>query len=345
MKSRIIVLLDEPLNGCNKLWLLRGLNEAGLEVKVIPMPVQIFSLEQSSKIGKLMARILVILQASIAIMYSKRKDVIFCWNHWTGIYVNLLGHVFAKRIISYNWLTPSNNRLTRWMLNFALKNKRLWAITNSNQNKELLERKFNLKKQNNIVFIPDVYDNLCDMVHDNVSPNDRYVFMGGASNRDWDMFLDVAREFDSVKFIGVASKIEWNESIVIPDNVIMKFDIKDSDYYSIMEKSYLVLVLLKEEKVAGLINILKAVQLGKLVISSRIDATDQYFPVEQKKYLVGRGNKEELVGKIKAIFRYSADEYNENLEMMQKYILDNFSPKNAMVKIREIINTIVDNRS
>lgn len=340
MKSRILLLLDEPIKGCNKLWLLNGLIDSGIETKVFSMPFQIFKMEQKGRMGKLFARICILLQAAVAIICTRSNDIIFCWNHWTGVYTNLMGQPFSKKIISYNWLTPSENKFTGKLLNRALNNRNLWAITNSKKNKDLLIKRFNIENQTNLIYIPDVFDDQSDMVNSKGYPEDKYIFMGGISNRDWKLFLTVAKLYPDLKFIGVASKVEWDSTLNIPENVSVMFDVSDRAYYSLMESAYLILVLLKEDKVAGLINILKAIQLGKVVISTKIDATDQYYSEKHKNFLIDFGNEEKLYREIKIVFNYSLEEYTDRVEELQEFIINHFSPQYAMTRIIEIINDI-----
>ena len=56
-----------------------------------------------------------------------------------------------------------------------------------------------------------------------------YIFSGGSSYRDWDLFIDVAKKLSTCKFVGIARRSKFPNT-QLPPNVEMHFDVNESDF-------------------------------------------------------------------------------------------------------------------
>ena len=105
-----------------------------------------------------------------------------------------------------------------------------------------------------------------------------------------------------------------------------------------MKKSYITICPLKENRVSGLINIIKSIQYGIPCITTDLDVTSIYYPEEIKKDLLfERKNEEELKRKIIECYSISKEKYIELATKLQKHLKENFNPnKNVKDLIDEL---------
>ena len=338
MDKKIIVLYDTTLKKCDKLWVAKGLRNRGYEVRVLTCPCYIFKIEKKGKVGKLLAKVLITLQCIYAILVSRKEDTIFCWNHWTGLIMNML--IGEKRhIISYNWLTPQVNPRTRHIYAKALENPNLTAIINCEENYEHLINDYQVEDKKNIFYIPDVYDDNAEFKTPHMCDKKAFCFMGGVENRDWELFFSLAVECPELDFVGVTSKNVSFDFHRFPSNVRMYYDLNTEEYYKLMEDAYLCICLLKEERVSGLINVLKAAQLGKIMLISKNPVTKLYYPEEYRSFLISDGNVEAIKEKINMVYNFNAAQYIQAALKIQEFIQKEYSPERALDNLQKIIDS------
>ncbi|MFI3213623.1 MAG: hypothetical protein R3Y24_09810 [Eubacteriales bacterium] len=335
-KSRIVVVYDEPIESCNKKWVHEGLEKKFYQVEVIGLQQKLSFIEQQGIKGKISARIMILKQAFQVKKVVTQDDIVFCWNQWFALFFQLVTRGSYK-MISYNWLTPNESKKTAWLYRHVLENKNARIIINSKENRTKILNQYGAKDLDNIFYIPDVYDNK-ETFKKPKYDEERFCFMGGRANRDWDVFLQVAKSLPNMKFVGVAPKSDWDVARQITDNVEMHFDIDAAQYYEYMDKSFLALFPLKENRVSALINIAQAIQRGKLVLVSDIPCTKLYFAEEQKNLLLPLGDVSAMVREIECICNLSVEEYEEKVVNHQEYLRKNFSPEMAIEKIEYLMN-------
>lgn len=336
---RVILIYDCPKASCSKLWVLRELEKNGYNVKAIYSRYPISNIEQKGKTGKLLARLLVLWQAIKGVIFSNKEDVVFCWNNFNALYFNLITGG-KRRIISYNWLTPTPRKKTLFLYQRALNNSNLKAIINFEGNKEVLLEAYQVEDHHNIHYIPDVYDDSVPFIEPNYNIEDKYIFSGGRANRDWKLFLEIARQCPDLRFVGVAAVSDWDKSLSIPENVTMHYDLPANEYYEMMCKAYLTIYPLAENKVSGLVNIVKSIQMGKIVIVSNLPVTNMYYPEQLKELLISNQNIIDWKRVISYYMEVDDIVYMDNVLYIQEHIKMLFSPQIAGQKLNEVISEL-----
>ncbi len=337
MSGKIVVIYDCPLKNCDKLWLRDVFAMRGYDIRAVFCRFRISNVEQRGKIGKLAARMLTLWQCLKGMAKSRKDDVVICWSQWSGLFFNMLPGAGKRYIISYNWLTPVRNEKTRFLYVNALQNKRLTAIINSSATRERILQGYGVEDTGNIVYIPDVFDDrgiFCPPIY---GRNEKYCFSGGRANRDWELLFETAELCPQVTFKAVAAKSGWNSRLKVPENVSLYFDLGPEQYYELMEHSYMALYPLKEERVSGLINILKAVQMGKPVLTTKSSFTELYFPKEEEECLLPFGDVSGWKRMLEKIWQEKRPEYEIRVKRMQEHIQAGFTPESAAKRLDGII--------
>lgn len=336
MRKKIYVLFDTPEKKCDKLWVAQELSARGYNVKISYSAISIFELEQKGKIGKLFAKGIIFLQCLFVLLRSSSNDVVFCWNNWTGIVLNMLTK--NRWIISYNWLTPHNEQKRKEIYAGALNNPKLAAVINEKDNYKKLLEVYGAEDRNNIYFIPDVYNSTQEFLQSEYDKDKKYCFMGGIENRNWDQFMEVAEQCPTISFIGVLTQKEVELLDDIPSNVEIHVDISMDEYYRLMKQAFLCICLLKEDRASGLINILRSIQLGKIMLVTKTKASSMYYAEENKDFLLPQNDIEVIANTIKNIYLYSDSIYVNTVNSMQQFIEEHFSPKHAINEVEKIMD-------
>lgn len=327
--KNIFILFDCPLKTCDKLWLYTYSKKYG-NVKAFGVCKKTSKLElfiPKLRIGKLLTVVLFLFQCIQVLFVSKKNDLIIAWNYKQGLILSELCQKFkiSRYIVSFNWIFVPKLRRNK-VLN-ALHNENFIPVINSRKLENEISLEFNLEKWNGF-FIPDTYND-SDSFYSPQVMQEKYVFAGGRNNRDWNILFESAEKLPNVKFKIVISKEELS---IFKDlerhqlkNLELYNEISETDYYQLLRNSYLVVCPLKEDRVSGLINIIKAFQYGKVCISTNLGAASLYYPDSLKKKLLYENNN--LKDCIEYWWNISSERYIENAIKLQEYLVSEFSPE------------------
>ena len=341
--SKFILLYDCPFKNCDKLWLYDGLSKYGKVkvVDIIPKTTYLKLTKQfrTIKLGRVLLRIVVFFQSIRAIIISKKDDIIIVWNHFGAVLLNkILNCLKIKRkVVSFCWFDlPKKKNYKK--IKKCLINDNFIPIINDNNLKEQFIKLFDLKKWNGFM-LPDVYDDSEKFIEPNYNKNKKYCFAGGFNNRDWKTLIEVAQNNKKIDFIIVADRDDV-KSLNIPKNVTLYTNIDKKEYYSLMKKSYITICPLKENRVSGLINILKSLQYGIPCITTNFDVTSSYYHKEYRNIvLYNKNDCVDLKNKITFFWNLKSDDYLKISKDMQNYVKTEFNPDNNIKKlVKELKN-------
>lgn len=335
-QNPVTVIFDCPVKQCDKLWVREELNRQGFRVKTVAPCLKLSQIEQRGKAGRLLFYLLTFWQCMKALFRSRKGETVVCWSQWSGLFFNRLAGAGRRNIISFNWLTPSSGKRTRFLYVSALNNPAFTAIINSGDTRERLRQAYGAGERERIVYIPDVYDDGEPFWFPIYRKENRYCFMGGRANRDWELLWKLAESCPDISFVAVAAKADWQERKELP-NIDLKFDLPAKEYYRLLQESYLPVFLLKDEKVSGLINIVKSVQFGKPVLATDLPAVSMYYPKTCRTSLVPAGELEYLKERLYGIYGYTKQEYEEHVRLMEEHIKNKFSPQMAGKRLAGLI--------
>lgn len=339
----IYILFDCRLDDNDKSWLIEGLDIENYTVIASGMPVRLTDLIKEGPIGRLKSYYLQIKQAFHILYVSNKSDIIIVWYSVTGQIISILSSLFGHRnMVLMNFLTPTKrNGILGWVVKQTVSNPRNNILVNSIESEKQYRDIYGLNtdKCARFHYFPDVYDNAEKFINpeDRIIEN-RYFFSGGMSNRDWKLLTKVAQRLPHFKFVCCALQNDFDSQVeIIPDNMEVYYNISSELYYKLMCDSYCVLLPLKNNSVSGLINILKAIQMGVPCYVSNIPGTKQYYSKNASHFLL-QNNVESWVEGVCAINTLSADKYVSVVKELQDYINKNFSPESALNRMKNILD-------
>lgn len=330
MSNKLTLIYDCPLEGCDKIWLYNELKMRTTSIDVICPRKKLSKLRIGNTFDKAFF-IIYLIEEYIRVLFSiRRTDIFIIWDSFLAVIVNFFCCTFAPNriIVSFNWLTPNRNSRIKSLIRKALNNKRFVAIVNSEESIEKYKEIYGLQHTDNLLCLPDTFDTQEEFDINNDKPiNSDYFFTGGINNRDYELVFQVAKEIPNYKFIVVALKEHWEyKEKNIPNNVEVLFNISHEQYYSLMRNAKAVLLPLKDNRVAGLINICKSIQFGVICVTTKTPATKIYYDSESNDYLIDIGSDSQLISIIKRISSYPPEIYHKEIVKMQRHIINTVSP-------------------
>jgi len=276
-----------------------------------------------------------------ALVQSKDNDVMICWNFTTSMACGLLCSILHKKriVLGLNIIARRRgwiNETIRKKLFSPIMNKETFFMTiNSSQYIDDYSKRFNVKKDKFFV----LNDPISSSEIKEFKYIQSYVFVGGEAARDWETLFRACENIPQIKFVCIARKKYFNQSLRIPGNVELHFDTDNKTFYDYMNKASLVIIPLKSQLPCGLIILLEAALMQKPIIATNTPSITNYIENGKRGLLVEQGNSKDLVEKIQILYN--------NVELQKfitsnllTYVQANHSRENYSKKLLEIIQQI-----
>lgn len=332
----IFIMFDCPLETCDKLWLFdviaKEAEADNTKVKIVPFPYKrsyadMLLFGKHKKLNRIAILSGILFQSLYVRIRKKSDDVVIVWGFLQGIIGNIVLSLCSKaKVISLNWLMPPGRQSWWWIpIRKVISSQGFLAVTN---NREAKEKWINAggKQFEKMRIVNDVYNNRIKFSNRECA-EERYCFTGGMNNRDWKIVLSLAEKYPSILFKCVAQKNDWEREAEGKElsNIQVYFELPEKEYYEMLDKSYIVLLPLRENKTSGLINIIRAMQKGILVITSKFSFTELYFYDPNCIFLVSQ--KEGYEKALLKLWNMNEKEYHEKAEKNAAFLKENFSPE------------------
>ena len=284
-------------------WLELALRENGCDVRVAPLPIRIPSPPLPATVATWVRCLLA--GYSAARLASRTRSAVVTEEPMAGAVAAVASARPGSQdrgVLSINLIfepSTSARRQARAVLyRLALRNPRSLFTAGSPELAGSYARLFSVPAARFPV-LPDCSLPIwVDPVPPRSTPDDRYVFIGGEANRDWETALATARLAPEVDFVFSARSRHWRHSDV-PGNVTVLLDIPEDRFYEVLSRARLVALPLTSDVTAGLVVLMNALLRGKLVLATRTSVTELYFPAARSDVLVRIGDPAALVAAIR----------------------------------------------
>ncbi|SFH67113.1 hypothetical protein SAMN04487861_1024 [Selenomonas ruminantium] len=287
--------------------------------------------------GQFLQVFIAVCQSIILLVNTEKTDIIVTRSHAVGLIFMFIVNVLHinRRLVSYNWIDIPKRRYAK-LARMALNKDNFIPIMNDEKIIGVIRKKLNLNNEMLGVYIPDTYDTKDEFLTP-VYKEEKYVFSGGINNRDWGILLQTALLNPQIEFRLVVNKYLWKYDSV-PANVKIYFDLPIYEYNAMMRKAYICVVPLKEDRVSGLINIIKSHQYGIPCVTALMDCTEKYYPLNLRPmYLYRVGDVDALSEKIQNLYMLEKSEYLKATLKLQEYLKIEFSPRKLVKRLIEYL--------
>lgn len=236
------------------------------------------------------------------LFFAKKNDLILVYdNDTTGLYIGLIIHYLKPYLVIYkiNCMANNKEKLYSSIKRYFVRKAYMHIYTTVN-NQKIAELFSNFLKIDISHFIP-IPDSLSDFGNDIIKIKDKkdngYIFMGGATNRDYSLFLDVAKKMPNYNFMAVTFKNKKNLFKDAPKNVIVKFGLPENDFYQMIANSRIVFIPLTNNMQGGQMVIFQGALLEKPIVTTENTSIKTYFNDKSIK-LIPMGDPESAIKTI-----------------------------------------------
>jgi glycosyltransferase involved in cell wall biosynthesis len=276
-----------------------------------------------------------------AIRQSSRGDIILCWNFIIGAFTGALCRLLGKErvVLSLNMISHRKQGMIAFLrkkvYNYTFAYPSFLFTVNSADTLNRYRTEYAFDDQRAFV-LPDPY--LPTYKEQPFDASGNYVFCGGEAQRDWTTYWDAARRLPQYAFVGVGRKKYMPKDIPIPENVAMYYDIPETEFNRLLEKSAWVALPLLSEMPAGLIVMYKAIFLSKPLIITRTSSVENYLCDEKDAILLSVGDGEGLANAIK---RMAGDEtWAKILTLHAREAIRRYSPESYSRRVYTILKDL-----
>lgn len=290
----VVLLLDDRLDG-NDHWLARGLRRRGFPVVLLDIP----GYAERNRLVRWRKAILWWQYLGLAVrgLYlAGRTDAMIVS---TNFHVGALAAALCRsrpgarpQVLALNAIIREKGAVLSFararLYALAARGGELRLTVNSKENALQYQRLFGFDDEH-VFVLNDPWaphypqDDLPDAEADTV-------FCGGEAARDWGTFFAVARDHPQIRFAAVARARDWSYGEPLPANVDLRFDVPEAEFYACIEKARIVVLPLTGSTTAGLIVLVRATLVGRLVVTTRTPAAEGYYPADRADLLVAPGD-------------------------------------------------------
>lgn len=232
-----------------------------------------------AKMGEAIWKILRFIHAiKIAVRTKKDEIVVVMDDTPSSVFISCTLSLLGKKnnVICLNMMDSLNPNIAKKVL-YRAAFKKMYASTNNHQIMELYSSLYDLP-QDRFFCLPDCIANWgMKILQSKESIKcDGYIFSGGSTFRDWDLFIDVARELPQYRFVGIARKTGFPKK-QLPSNVEMLFDVDEATFNDYLKKCSVVFMPINVKTQGGQIVIFKGRLYRKAVVTTDTTAIRTYI--------------------------------------------------------------------
>lgn len=338
--SNIVLLVDWAADG-HSFWLGDLLEERGFRVLTVGIPDYSMRNRQVKWRKGLLWWQYLVLGYRGAQLARQTDSIVVAWNFIPGVFAAAVSQCFPKpraNVVSLNAIAFSKGVIHNFARGFvyrrAFASGRLWLTVNSDALRELYGQWFGFT-QSRVEVLRDCWSEDY-MVGDPVMDDEGYVFAGGEAARDWPLVLEIAKQRPDVRFEVVARRKHWPSTHACPPNVHLRFDTSEEEFYSLVKGSRLVLNPLNSTVTAGLIVLMRAALLGRVVLATRTPATETCYPRELRHLLFEMGDVGGFCALIEAFWQ-NDDARVKAAQSLQDYVYANRSPYRFADQVAQLV--------
>lgn len=232
-----------------------------------------------AKMGEAIWKILRFIHAiKIAVRTKKDEIVVVMDDTPSSVFISCTLSLLGKKnnVICLNMMDSLNPNIAKKVL-YRAAFRRMYASANNQRIMELYSSLYGLP-QDRFFYLPDCIANWGMKILQSKDPIEcsGYIFSGGSTFRDWDLFIDVAWKLPQYRFVGIARKTGFPKK-QLPRNVEMLFDVDETTFNDYLKKCSVVFMPINVKTQGGQIVIFKGGLYRKAVVTTDTAAIRTYI--------------------------------------------------------------------
>lgn len=231
------------------------------------------------KMGGVIWKILRFVHAiKIAVRTKKDEIVVVMDDTLSSVFISCTLPLLGKKnnVVCLNMMDSLHSNFAKKLL-YKTAFKRMYASANNQRIMELYSALYVLPKDR-FFYLPDCIANwgMKILQSKETIKCDGYIFSGGSTFRDWNLFIDVAWKLPQYKFVGIARKTGFPKK-QLPSNVEMLFDVDEATFNDYLKKCSVVFMPINVKTQGGQIVIFKGGLYRKAIVTTDTAAIRTYI--------------------------------------------------------------------
>lgn len=298
--SKCYIISGPKKNLIKGYWLYDFLEADGYEMK--PFWMRLNDEEKYQKIKW----ILRLTKAIICILFKADTDdlIVVYDNDTSGVYLGLILSIFRPSLFvcKINCMANTSGALYSPLKAVFVRQgyKNIYTTVNNKEIAALFSSFLHLP-ETHFIPIPDSISDFGKAITEISNTSEKgYIFMGGNTHRDYNLFMDVAKELPQYEFVAIASSLYKKVLDNAPDNVSVYYSIPERDFYQFVANCSIVFIPLKNDLQGGQLVLFEGALLHKPLITTETIAIHTYFD-DENIIVVPIGDKDLCVSKIQEL--------------------------------------------
>lgn len=260
-------------------WLCSEIKKRGIDFRLIGINNKLRKLRYTKIIGNIIWNLIKMIRAiKISIGVKKNEIIIVQDDTASSVFIGCFLRLFFKSnyTICLNMMDNlKSNFFKRSLYKYSF--KYIYASTNNRNVSDLYCKLYHLP-QDKFLYLPDCISNWgMNILKSNIECLDKgYIFSGGSSYRDWDLFIDVAKNLPVYNFVGIARKSKFPNTR-LPKNIEMHFDVNELDFNKYLRDARVVFMPINVKTQGGQIVIFTAGLYHKPIVTTNTAAIKTYI--------------------------------------------------------------------
>nr|WP_315199400.1 hypothetical protein [uncultured Flavobacterium sp.] len=211
--------------------------------------------------------------------------------------------------------------------------QQIYTTVNNQKISDIFSSFLNISKSH-FIPIPDSLSNFgWDISRITDKEDHGYIFMGGATHRDYSLFIEVAKRLPKYHFVAVTFESYKDIFKNAPLNVKVKYGMKENEFYQVIANSSLVFVPILNNMQGGQLVLFQGALLEKSLVTTENIAIHTYFNEKSVKLIpIGDTNMAvkiiiELMGNCKVRQERGKAAYNDIIKFTPEKIYEQYKQK------------------
>lgn len=300
MKKRVYLVMNFKTKSH---YLIRALQNRGVQLRVNGIPHRLRSIVHYPHFGSFLWNLLKVIRSIYISLIVKQCETIIVLDDtasavFIAVFVQMLhksNHVILLNMIDN--LSGSKFKAVLYRLAF----KRLLCSVNNEELINLYHRVYNIPTEQFFIQ-PDTIDDFGMRIlrEDKDNTDEGYIFTGGNSYRDWELFLKVVKALPQYQFVGVAARPSFPKGN-FPQNLTMYFDIPREKFLSLLRHCRIGYIPINVKTQGGQIVVYELSLYHKPVVTTDSYAIKSIINNGENGYLVEIGDVKSSVNAIESL--------------------------------------------
>lgn len=241
--------------------------------------------------------------------HARKNDLVLVYdNDFAGYILSFLSVIFGSPfvVLKINQMGSTKGKLlsphTQFVAKVGFKN--MYTTCNNDELGDLFSQQLHIPRSHFITVPDSISDFGADIEQIEDRSDEGYIFMGGATQRDYHLFVECARHLPKYQFMAVTFESYKDYFINAPTNLKVIYNLPEKQFYEKIAHSSLVFVPLTGDLQGGQMVLFQAALLGKAIVTTENLAIHTYFD-SSSVALIPIGNVEKAVDVLQSLMSNS----------------------------------------